>query len=115
MNLKVLLTSLLITSAAAPLALAHPDHDHKHEAKRPEIDEQAAKDRAKEEVARLVAKKKVDESWKALDVKTVEKKSRKKSWEWLATFENDAAPKNKILYVFLKPSGEFVAANFTGK
>src|SRR5215207_456328 len=110
MDLKALLIPLLLTSSLAPVAaLAHPDH--KHEAARPEIDEQRARDRAKQEVDRLVAIKKLDSSWKTSTATSLEKKSRKQGWEWLATFENQAAAKEKILYLFLKPSGEFVAAN----
>jgi hypothetical protein len=113
LNLKVLLTALVLAAGTGTVAIAHPGH--KHEKAKPEIGEQAAKDRAKQEVDRLVEKKKLDESWKASSVKGLEKKPLKKGWEWLATFENPSSAKNKTLYVFLKPSGEFVAANFTGK
>lgn len=113
MNWKVLLGCSLLMMGTANPASAHPGH--KHEKPRPEIDEQAATARAKEEVGRLIEKKKIDASWSDAGLKSIEKKPFKKSWEWLAIFENQAAPKDKLLYVFLKPSGEFVAANFTGK
>ena len=104
---------LLATSPIAASAFAHPGHEH--EEAPPELDEQGAKDRATKEVARLITKKKVEESWKDASVKGVEKRPLKKGWEWLVTFENPAGTKGKVLFVFLKPTGKFVAANFTGK
>jgi hypothetical protein len=62
-------------------------------------------------IERLIRAKKLGESWKkATFDKTVVKKN-----EWLVTFDNDKGVKGKKLYIFLKKSGEFVAANFTGK
>lgn len=104
---------LLLSGSGAGSALAHPGHQH--EAPAPEISEEQVKVRAKEEVGRLVERKKLDESWKATPLKALEKRTYKKTWEWVATFENARAVKDRVLYVFLKPSGQFVAANFTGK
>lgn len=104
---------LLLAGPGAGTALAHPGHEH--EAPAPEIKEEQVKVRAKEEVERLVERKKLDESWKATELKALEKRTYKKSWEWVATFENARAAKDRVLYVFLKPTGQFVAANFTGK
>lgn len=115
MNARVLLTSFVLAAAPASFALAHPDgkpHQHKHA---PAIDEAAARERAQAEVERLIGAGKLEASWKGVACKSLEKKPIKKRWEWLATFENPAAGKDKLLYVFLKPSGEFVAANHTGK
>jgi hypothetical protein len=112
MNIRALFCAIAISLGGGQYALAHPGH--KHEA-RPAITEDAAKVRAKEEVNRLISKKKVPESWKEVAVKSVEKRTYKKGWEWVATLENPQATENKVLYVFLKPSGDFVAANFTGK
>jgi hypothetical protein len=112
MNVKALLCAIAVSLAGAQYASAHPGH--KHEA-RPAINEESAKVRAKEEVDRLVSKKKVPDSWKEIAVKSVEKRTYKKGWEWVAIFENEQAKENKVLYVFLKPAGDFIAANFTGK
>jgi hypothetical protein len=103
---------ILLAATPATTVLAHPDH--KHEAPKPDIDAEAAKSRATEEVARLVTKKKLEPSWQQATIKGLEKRETKKGWEWLATFDNKAVA-GKVLYVFLKPSGDFVAANFTGK
>jgi hypothetical protein len=80
------------------------------------IDEAAAKVRGQEEIARLVSVKKIPGSWKdAARFDAIKKSGDEKKWEWLLTFDNDQVSENKRLYIFLKPSGEFVAANFTGK
>ena len=117
MNRRALCGSLLfLTVAGGGTAAAHPGegHDHKHTAPAP-IDETAAKERARQEVGKLIDRKKVEASWADSAVKSVEKRTLKKGWEWLVTFENAAATKEKLLFVFLKPHGRFVAANFTGK
>jgi hypothetical protein len=112
MNVKALLCTIAMSLGGARYASAHPGHAHEA---RPEINEESAKVRAKEEVDRLVSKKKVPESWKDVAIKSMEKRTYKKGWEWVAIFEDAQAKVNKVLYVFLKPTGAFVAANFTGK
>ncbi|NMO22860.1 hypothetical protein HPC49_54205 [Pyxidicoccus fallax] len=116
MNVRAALLTVFLASAAGQSAWAHENHTH--QPARPEIGEEQAKTRAREEVERLVSIQKLDASWKESGaLKGVEKKKVGKKWEWLATFENAtvADPSKKVLYVFLKPSGEYVAANFTGK
>jgi hypothetical protein len=110
-----LLSLALSVLALAPSASAHENHRH---AAAPALTEEKARTRAQEELERLVSVQKVDASWKAQGkLKSVEKKSSGQAWEWLATFENGKAAEasKRVLYVYLKPSGEFVAANFTGK
>ena len=115
MKPRIFLASLclLLAGGSAPAALAHPGHQE-HEAPA-ELDEPGAQERARKEIDRLIARKKLDASWKAAAHKATEKKPIKKTWEWLVTFENATAAKDKVLYVFLRPTGKFVAANFTGK
>ena len=50
-----------------------------------------------------------------LSIKKKELKIFGKKTEWVVTFDNEKGVKGKKLYIFLKLSGEFVAANFTGK
>lgn len=104
------ITAVLTFSSGA---LAHEDHGPKP-MKVAELGQDEAGARAANEVKRLVSNKKVDGAWSGAALKSLEKKTTNGNWEWLATFE---APKTKekLLFVFLKPSGEFVAANFTGK
>ena len=106
---RTIALALALGLGAAGQVLAHEGHNHgEHEAA---LTEAAVKTRAADEVTRLVGLKKLAATWKGLAAKSVEKKGT----EWLVTFENPKAPDNKILYMFLKSSGEFVAANFTGK
>lgn len=113
MNLRIVAMAVALTFGGGRIVLAHEGHDQP--AARPEITEEAAKGRASEELKRLVSIKKVEASWGEVKLRSIEKKTSKGQWEWLAVFENGGAAKDKLLYVFLKPSGEFVAANFTGK
>lgn len=119
---SIFLTAALVLSSN--LAFAHPG-GHGDEAPPMEkptkpvaIDEAKAKARALEEVERLVTAKKIDESWKkAGKLSEIKKKGEGDNWEWLITFDNAGVKEKdkKRLFVFLKQSGEFVAANFTGK
>lgn len=111
MKLRTAVVCVVLTFSGG--ALAHEGHEPER-AKVVEVSEETAKARAAEEVKRLVSVKKVDAAWSDAKLKTVEKKTAEGRWEWLATFEAPKA-KEKALFVFLKPSGEFVEANFTGK
>jgi hypothetical protein len=116
MNARAALLSVALASIAGQSALAHENHHH--QAAKAEIGEEGAKTRAQQELERLISIQQVEASWKESgQLKGVEKKGTGRSWEWLATFENPtvADKSKKVLYVFLKPTGEFVAANFTGK
>jgi hypothetical protein len=116
MNARAALLSVALASLAGQSALAHENHHH--QTARAEIGEERAKVRAQQELERLISIQKLEASWKESgQLKGVEKKKTGRAWEWLATFENPtvADKSKKVLYVFLKPTGEFVAANFTGK
>jgi hypothetical protein len=114
--MKLALALALVLASSGTL-LAHPEgHGPRPAPTAASLDEEAAKRRGAEEVARLVSVKKIPESWKdAAKFNAIKKKGDAKKWEWLITYDNDKETSNKRLYVFLKPSGEFVAANFTGK
>lgn len=116
MNARAALLTVALACLTGQSAWAHENHTH--QPARPEIGEEQAKTRAREEVERLVSIQKLEASWKSgAELKGVEKKKVGKKWEWQATFENAtvADTSKKVLYVFLKPSGEYVAANHTGK
>jgi hypothetical protein len=115
MKISALLFAVALSSTVAQTALAHDDHHHKAPPKAP-ISEEEVKTRAQEELQRLVTDQKVEASWKeAGKLKSVEQKKKGSKKEWLATFENDTVAEKKLLYVFLSTTGDFVAANFTGK
>jgi hypothetical protein len=114
MKITSLLFAVALSCAIGQSALAHDDHHHKAPPKAP-LSEEEVKTRAQEELQRLVTDQKVEASWKeAGKLKGVEQKKGSKK-EWLATFENATVAEKKVLYVFLSATGDFVAANFTGK
>ncbi|MFT6069989.1 MAG: hypothetical protein ACJAT2_002498 [Bacteriovoracaceae bacterium] len=98
-------------------SLAGPGHGHSHGGghshghNKLEIKKSRTGVIGRIQVERLVHEKKLDVSWK----KATFEKSVLKDGEWLVTFTNEKGVKGKKLYIFLKKSGEFVAANFTGK
>ena len=112
---KLILATILSLFVAPSIVRAGEGHNHDHD--KPALeDKSVVETRGKEELKRLLAKGKVDASWKDVSaVKSVEKKSFGKKWEWVVIFENPAAKEDKLLYVFLKASGEFLAANHSGK
>jgi hypothetical protein len=112
---KMLVSMFLVTTfTAANFAFAHSDHHHPP--KKP-VTAEVAKTKAKEGIAQLIKMKKIDKSWTKADLLGVEKRKFAEKEEWVATFHNKTvkdAAKQK-LYVFMKLSGDFIAANYTGK
>ena len=72
---------------------------------------------AKDHLADLVAKAKVESSWKSASLEKAETVQGKTMKEWKLTFKNPAAsdPNKKTLYMFYSLTGNFIAANFTGQ
>ena len=79
------------------------------------ISKTRSKEIGQKQVERLVKEKKIDSSWMFSTFDKSEKKKFKGKTEWLVTFENEKGVKGKKLYIFLSLTGEFIAANFTGK
>ncbi|WP_372654302.1 DUF6488 family protein [Halobacteriovorax sp.] len=88
-------------------------HSHSHEKK--EITKDKALVIAKQNIERLIKAKKIHTSWKGSKLDSSVKKKFNNKTEWLLTFSNEEGEKGKKLFIFLNLSGEFVAANFTGK
>ncbi|MHB8766632.1 MAG: DUF6488 family protein [Deferrisomatales bacterium] len=112
--------TLTVTLSALLLALsltAHAGTSGKNHAHGKPIDAAEAQVDAGAAVERLVAKGKLDASWKGVKAEKAEKKTFDKGPEWLVTFQNPAASDEtkRTLYVFLTLNGDYVAANFTGK
>lgn len=65
----------------------------------------------------LIKQGKIDSSWKIIEQDKVELVDGKKGKEWLVTFINPAATDKtkERLYLFFTATGNFIAANFTGK
>ena len=113
-NLLLIGTFLLAFSSFAGPGGGH-SHGHGHSHGAPKISKVKTGEIGRNHVERLVKAGKIDSSWKKSTLDKSEKKTFGKKTEWVVTFDNEKGVKGKKLYIFLKLSGEFVAANFTGK
>lgn len=111
--------SILILTAIlglSPLtALAAGGHGHSHGPV--EISKAQAEKISSYRVAELVLALEIHESWADIAPSTAEKTKIGNSTEWVVVYDNDDTPdadKTK-LFVFLSSTGEYIAANFTGK
>jgi len=93
------------------------EHDHGHSHSHDPVDQGQAEKLAAKSVAMLVGKGKIAGSWKSAAVAKSEKKKFGNRTEWVVSFQNDKVSDStkKTLYVFLTLTGDYVAANFTGK
>lgn len=79
------------------------------------IEQNAAKARAREELKKLAASGRIPASWRDADPTSIEKRPSGSHWQWVATFDDQAQPEHKQVFLFLSPYGEFVATNYSGK
>ncbi len=110
MSIRAIAFGLFLSFIAVEKSWGHEGHDEAP----PMLSDSQVKTRVGEEVTRLIGAKKVPATWKEATLRTVERRPTAVGWEWVATLDNPKE-KEKTLFVFLKPSGEFVAANFSGK
>lgn len=115
MNTLILLTALLLSTVSFAGPGGGHSHGHGHSHGAPAISKEKTGEIGRYHVERLVKAGKLNASWKSAKFDKSEKKVFSGKKEWVVTFDNDKGVKGKKLYVFLKLSGEFVAANFTGK
>lgn len=68
-------------------------------------------------VSNLVDQNVLEPSWKSVNIAKIEEKVFNGSKEWVVSFNNPQVQEEKkqTLYIFLTLSGEYVAANYTGK
>jgi hypothetical protein len=111
-SLVLFLTIILSTISFAGPGGGH-SHGHSHGAS--QIKKEKTVEIGRSQIERLIKDGKINESWKKATFDKSEKKSFKGIKEWVVTFNNAKGIKGKKLYIFLKLSGEFVAANFSGK
>ncbi|MEZ4741064.1 MAG: DUF6488 family protein [Bdellovibrionota bacterium] len=114
--MKAVLSSLLVMFNLTVATLAFSHSDHHHPPKKP-VTEDVAKKNAQESVNMLIKTKKIENSWTKSQFVSLEKKRFGSSEEWVATYLNKAikdTAKQK-LFIFMRLSGEFLAANYTGK
>lgn len=111
MKFLAFLVTLTLTSISFAGPGAGHSHGHGHSHETPAIGKNKTEEIGRLHIKRLIKADKIDASWSESKFdKTVMTNN-----EWLVTFNNDKGIKAKKLYIFLKKSGEFVAANFTGK
>lgn len=107
-------TVLLSFSSFAGPGGGH-SHGHGHSHGAPAVSKEKTKEIGMYHIERLIKAEKLNASWKDPKYNNSEKKKFGDKTEWVVTFDNEKGVKGKKLYIFLKLSGEFVAANFTGK
>lgn len=108
---------LIFALAVSTNSFAGPGggHSHSHSKAKPAIAKEKTSEIGRYHVERLIKAGKIDSSWKNSKFDKSEKKKFSGKKEWVVTFTNEEGVKGKKLYIFLKLSGEFIAANFSGK
>lgn len=116
MKTLILVSALVFSTTifAGPGGGAH-SHGHGHSQAAPAISKEKTQEIGKFHISRLVKAEKLESTWSEAVYDQSEKKVFSGSEEWVVTFTNEKSTKEKKLFIFLKISGEFVAANFTGK
>lgn len=114
MTIKTLVFGLLLSflSSGAVAGAGH-DHSHSHHP----VSQSQAEETATKSVSMLVDKGKLDASWKLVKVTQTKQEKFSGHQEWVVSFKNEKVsdPSKQTLYVFLSLSGEYLAANYTGK
>ena len=79
--------------------------------------EEVVLDCAAKRKQKLISSNKIDAGWKDIKHEKAEQVEGKKGKEWLVTFKDPAAKEKskETLYIYFSLSGNFIAANFTGK
>lgn len=108
--------SLILSPVSASAGGGH-DHGHGHSHGPVLITQSQAKSVAAGRVMMLVEQEKVDKSWGEAAIASAEKKMNGNQSEWLITFKNSQVSDlaKDTLYIFLSSTGDYIAANFTGK
>jgi len=117
MHIKILIITLALTlSPLAATAGGGHDHGHAH-SDAVQINKSQAESAATLRVNSLVNKGKISKSWESAKIETTEKKMNGYQAEWVVAFKNaqEKDTTKSMLYVFLTTSGDYIAANFTGK
>ena len=116
--MKTLAAALVLSSLffGAPV-IAGSGHDHGHSHAQASVNKETAEINADKAITSLIASGKIDKSWELILASSSEKKDFDGRSEWVVIFVNEKitdTTKQK-LYVFLTLSGEYMAANYTGK
>lgn len=92
-------------------------HDHGHAHSHEPVSQDIAEQNASRIVNTLIKKGIIEKSWSGIAVDTAEKRKFDGKQEWVVSYKNEAAsdPEKRKLYVFLTLTGNYIAANYTGK
>lgn len=109
-------TSLFVALAGAPTAHAGEGSNCHFHGNKP-VPEATVTQCAQQHLGSLIKSGKLDASWAGIKPAAMAPVDGKKGKEWKLTFQNPtAADKAKQnLYMFYAPSGNLIAANFTGQ
>lgn len=118
--MKNLTTALLFTSllfAAPVMAGSGHEHGHGHSHTEKAISSAEAISKATKKVKQLADAGKLDKTWGEAKASKAEQKTFSHDPEWVVSFKNSKITDSskQTLYVFLKMSGHYIAANYTGK
>lgn len=116
MKLKKLLLSLTL-ALFSMAAIAGGGHEHGHGHSHEPVNQITANSKATKIVASFIKQKILDNSWAGTAVNSSEKKTFNGKQEWVVSFANEKVTdvKKRKLYIFLTLSGDYIAANYTGK
>jgi hypothetical protein len=112
--MRTLFAFALVLALSSTLAVAHgPGAKHSHKP----LSQSQAVDAAKKVVKTMVSDKAVDASWTKASVSGAEKRVREDKTEWVVILNNTAISEEskQRLYVFLSETGEYLAANHSGR
>jgi len=107
--------TLILSIILSTVTLAGPGHGHSHGKKLPAVSKDKVEKISRFHMMRLIKAGKLNSSWSKSKFYKSEKKLFSGKLEWVVSFTNEKGVKGKKLYFFLKESGSFIAANFTGK
>ena len=116
MKLKILLLGFTL-GLFSIMAVAGGGHDHGHGHSHSPVDQTTANATATKIIASFIKQKTLNKSWASTTVSSSEKKVFNDRQEWVVSFINEkvADDKKRKLYIFLTLSGDYIAANYTGK
>jgi hypothetical protein len=116
---KIIQTTLMTIALATTSLFASGGHTHDanggHSYQAP-VNQEVAQEKALNVVNSFIKNNVVDTSWSSASINSIEKKAIKGNNEWVVIFINNKIgdEKKQKLYIFLTPSGQYIAANYTG-
>ena len=111
---------IAVVALSLSFSVLHAEHAHhegcQHKTLTNEINNEAVKQAAKDEVQRLATEKKISKSWKSAPILKIGRTHYGDSDDWIVVFNNPKIKKKsrKKLYIFVSKQGKIRGANYTG-